>query len=118
MKTIYTIIFLFCIGHIFAGSEGDPINQNSDTLNQEMDGKKHGYWIIYAHMRNVPEYKPNDVIEEGRYKMSRKEGTWKKYFPTGNLQSEILYKNGKAFGDFKTYYNNKEKSVEEQGNWG
>ncbi len=118
MKTIYTIIFLICIGQIFANVEGDPINQNFDTINQEMEGKKHGYWIIYAHMRNVPEYKPDDVIEEGRYKMSRKEGTWKKYFPTGNLQSEILYKNGKAIGDFKTYYNNKENTVEEQGYWG
>ncbi|MCB9195345.1 MAG: hypothetical protein H6598_03890 [Flavobacteriales bacterium] len=97
---------------------GDPTDQSSDTLNQTTpDGKKHGYWVIFAHMRNMPDYKPDDVIEEGRYKMNRKDGKWKKYFPTGNLQSEIVYNNGKAVGDFVTYYDNKENTVEEQGSW-
>ena len=118
MRILYTFILLFTLSQFFASTDTDPNNQNSDTLNQTVDDKKHGYWIIYAHMRNVPDYKPNDVIEEGRYKMSRKEGTWKKYFATGHIQSEIFYKNGKAIGDFKTYYNNKENTVEEQGNWG
>lgn len=118
MRIFYTIIFLLSLTQILAGNDTDPNSQNSDTLNQSVEGKKHGYWIIYAHMRNVPNYKPNDVIEEGRYKMSRKDGTWKKYFPTGHVQSEIFYKNGKAIGDFKTYYNNSGNTVEEQGNWG
>ncbi|MCB9188712.1 MAG: hypothetical protein H6599_05455 [Flavobacteriales bacterium] len=118
MKTFLLLLTIVLALPIFGiGGETDPTDQNSDTLNQSVDGKKHGYWVIFAHMRNMPDYAPDDVIEEGRYKMNRKEGAWKKYFPTGNLQSEIVYKNGKAVGDFVTYYDNKENTVEEQGNW-
>jgi antitoxin component YwqK of YwqJK toxin-antitoxin module len=107
----------FSLPVLAIGGVTDPTDQSSDTLNQKVDGKKHGYWIIFAHMRNMPDYAPDDVIEEGRYKMNRKDGKWKKYFPTGNLKSEIVYKNGKAVGDFITYYNNDDNTVEEQGNW-
>lgn len=95
----------------------DPKLQNADTINRTVEGKKEGYWIIYAHMRNEPDYKPNDVIEEGRYVASRKEGFWKKYFPSGKLQSEIFYNKGKASGKFTTYYDNPKNTVEEQGTW-
>lgn len=118
MKNLLLIIcIIFSIPMLSFGGVTDPTDQSSDTLNQEVDGKKHGYWVIFAHMRNMPDYAPDDVIEEGRYKMNRKDGKWKKYFPTGNLQSEIVYKNGKAVGDFITYYDNEENTVEEAGNW-
>lgn len=118
MKNFILIVFALCTLPLL-GFDGatDPTDQSSDTLNQKVEGKKHGYWIIYAHMRNMPDYAPDDVIEEGRYNMNRKDGKWKKYFPTGNLQSEIVYKNGKAVGDFVTYYDNPENTVEEAGNW-
>jgi len=89
--------------------------QDNDTINQKVDGKKEGYWIIYAHMRDFSGYKPNDIVEEGRYKANRKFGLWKKYFPNGNLMSEIYFKNGRANGAFKTYYEN--GNVEEEGTW-
>ena len=92
-----------------------PGGQDNDTINQKVDGKKEGYWIIWAHMRNLPDFKPNDKVEEGRYKTNRKIGMWKKYYPNGNLKSEIEFKNGRASGDFKTYYPNGQ--VEEQGSW-
>jgi antitoxin component YwqK of YwqJK toxin-antitoxin module len=109
---------LYCNAFSSNGFGGnDPKLQNADTINRTVEGKKEGYWIIYAHMRNEPDYKPNDVIEEGRYVASRKEGFWKKYFPSGKLQSEIFYNKGKASGKFTTYYDNPKNTVEEQGTW-
>ena len=103
---------------VWAGVNPTDPDQNMDTVNQTVDGRKHGYWMIFAHMRNEPNYKPDALIEEGKYKMSRKTGIWKKYFPSGRKQSEITFKNGKAIGDFTTYYDNEENVIEESGNWG
>lgn len=117
MKNIYfTIIILFFTTGYISAFNGDNNNgQDNDTINQKVEGKKEGYWIVYAHMRDYSNYKPNDVIEEGGYKLNRKYGLWKKYFPNGNLMNEIYFKNGRANGGFKTYYEN--GNVEEEGNW-
>lgn len=92
----------------------DTPGQN-DTINQKIEGRKEGYWIIWAHMRNLPDFKPNDKVEEGNYEMNKKIGMWKKYYPNGKLQSEIEFVNGRASGNFTTYYVN--GVVEEQGSW-
>lgn len=92
-----------------------PFDQEDDTINQKIDGKKEGYWIIWAHMRNLPDFKPNDKVAEGNYKTNRKIGMWKKYWPNGNLQSEIEFINGRASGSFQTYYENGQ--AEEKGTW-
>ena len=116
MKIVYIILALLLIGstqETWAGE--DDYGQTSDTINQTINGKKEGYWIIYAHMRNLPDYKPNDIVEEGKYKSSRKTGIWKAYFPNGKNKSEIEYNNGRAAGKFVTYFKNGQ--VEEAGTW-
>lgn len=121
MKINRTIILLFVFlisfnANAFANVFTIPLgNQEGDSINQKIDGKKEGYWIIWAHMRNLPDFKPNDKIEEGNYKTNRKIGMWKKYWPNGNLKSEIEFTNGRASGAFKTYYEN--GKPEEKGNW-
>jgi len=117
MKLIYLFIILFISYSASAFNSivepGDE--QGNDTINQKLEGKKEGFWIIYAHMRNLSDYKPSSVIEQGSYKRSRKYGLWKKYFPNGNLMNEIVFKNGRASGDFKTYFAN--GNLEEEGFW-
>ncbi len=116
MNKFFTILFLFL--NICLASANEPetdYGQDNDTINQKVDGKKEGYWIIYAHMRDFSDYKPNDIVEEGLYKTNRKFGLWKKYFPNGNLMNEIYFKNGRAYGGFKTYFEN--GNVEEEGTW-
>lgn len=115
-SSVYIFIILLLSSYVVSanGFETD-FGQDNDTINQKIDGKKEGYWIIYAHMRDFSGYKPNDVVEEGRYKTNRKYGLWKKYFPNGNLMSEIYFKNGRANGGFKTYYEN--GNLEEAGIW-
>jgi antitoxin component YwqK of YwqJK toxin-antitoxin module len=119
--TLLAILFcnsIYCITFSSNGFDGNDYKlQNTDTINRTVEGKKEGYWIIYAHMRNEPDYMPNDIIEEGLYVASRKEGFWKKYFPSGKLQSEIFYTKGKALGKFTIYYDNPKNTIEEQGTW-
>ncbi len=69
---------------------------SNDTINQTVDNRKHGYWIILGNMRNLPDYNPTDTIEEGFFKNNRKVGIWTKYYPSGALKSEITYVNGRA----------------------
>ena len=85
------------------------------TINETIDGKKEGPWVIFAKMRNLKGYKPDDKYEEGDYKANRKIGLWKRYYASGNLKSEITYLNGRANGGFTTYYDEAGK-VEEVGN--
>lgn len=114
---IFTTVF-FWFSALFANdSKALDSKQNNDTINQTYEGKKEGYWIIYGHMRSLPNYKPESIIEEGKFKTSRKSGLWKRYFSSGNKKSDIVYLNGKAIGTFTTYYDNRENTVEESGNW-
>jgi antitoxin component YwqK of YwqJK toxin-antitoxin module len=119
MKTTLLLLSILIGFTSYAGSGNIDPEQKMDTVNQKTaDGRKNGYWMIFAHMRNEPNFKPDDVIEEGRFKMSRKDGMWKKYFPSGKKRSDIVYKNGKAIGNFTTYYDNEENTAEESGTWG
>ncbi len=113
-----SLIFLLLTSLFFFANDGfvEPGDeQENDTINQKKEGKKEGYWIIYAHMRNLSDYKPSSVIEKGSYIKSRKYGLWKKYFPNGNIMNEIVFKNGRASGNFKTYFPN--GNLEEEGFW-
>ncbi|MFT7611126.1 MAG: antitoxin component YwqK of YwqJK toxin-antitoxin module [Parvicellaceae bacterium] len=114
IRTIYTLSFLmvFCLSF---GAFAQPMEYQGETVNQTIDGKKEGPWVIFAKMRNLKGYKPDDKYEEGNYKANRKAGLWKRYYPTGNLKSEITYANGRAAGTFTTYFDEAGK-VQEQGN--
>ena len=79
MRTIIslvTVFFVFINLEMKAESFTVFINENQttskDSINQTIEGKKEGYWIIYGKMRNLPDYKPDGIIEEGVFKSSRK----------------------------------------------
>ncbi len=79
------------------------------------EGKKTGYWVITGSISSEKGYAPEAKVEEGTFNNSRKEGLWKKYYPSGALKSEIEYKNGKPSGKFNTYFENGQ--IEEKGTW-
>ena len=76
-------------------------------------GRKIGYWIITGDMKPKEGYNAKNKIEEGVYVNSRKNGIWIKYWPNGNVRSEINYKNGRTNGAYTTYFQN--GNVEEKG---
>ena len=79
------------------------------------EGRRIGYWKITGADKPSPDYSEKALIEEGEYNAGRKVGLWKKYYPSGKIQSEITYDGGRPKGPYKTYYENGQ--IEEQGNW-
>ncbi len=103
------LIFLFFL------STNYSYGLNNDTINQidPASGRKVGYWIITGEMKPKEGFSPDNKIEEGIYVNSRKSGKWIKYWPNGNVRSEIIYKNGRTNGAYTTYFQN--GKVEEKG---
>ena len=67
-------------------------------------GRKTGYWIITGEMKPKEGYNAENKIEEGVYINSRKNGIWIKYWPNGNIRSEINFKNGRTNGAYTTIF--------------
>jgi len=78
-------------------------------------GKRQGYWVITGNMINDPAFSSNSVVEEGNYTNDLKTGIWKKYYPSGELRSEIAFLNNKPNGTYTLYYQN--GVIEEKGSW-
>ena len=90
--------------------------QRFETQNMtDSSGRRQGYWKITGSMSVEEGYKATQVIEEGNYIDNKREGIWKKYYPTGALQSEITYQHNHPFGAYKTFYPN--GNIEEEGFW-
>jgi len=87
----------------------------SDTINQldPNTGRKIGLWIITGEIANNKDYAKDAILEKGHYKNSRKDGKWIKYWPNGNVKSELFYSKGRNSGKYITYFNN--GNIEEEG---
>jgi len=110
-RTTFVIAFLFCFlanGYSQVTYEGKEANIVDDA------GKKIGTWVFYAKDKNLPGFPPEAVVEAGDYKTGRKSGIWKKFYPSGNVKSEINYQNGRIFGEFTTYHD-KPGAISESG---
>lgn len=101
-------IMLLLFSGVFA-FDATEFNQKDDQ------GRKQGYWQIKGFMSTDASYSAESVVEEGTYVDDRKEGLWKKYFPNGNIKSEISYINDRPNGIYSVYYSN--GNLEEKGNW-
>ncbi|MBL4625168.1 MAG: toxin-antitoxin system YwqK family antitoxin, partial [Flavobacteriales bacterium] len=89
---------------------------DGDTINVvDENNMKQGHWIIFGKMKNLPDYGPDQKVEEGPYKNNRKNGSWIKYFPDESTKSEISYVNNRPNGTYKIYYENGQ--VQEEGIW-
>lgn len=88
----------------------------ADTLNQVDElGRKQGWWRVVAPETEKPGYTDGALVEEGRYTNSKRVGVWRRYWPNGNVMSEITYQMGRPRGTYTTYYPN--GKVEEKGSW-
>lgn len=115
-KILYLFIPVF-ICSISVG-QGLPAYEivEGDTINYiDENNLKQGFWKIFGRMKKLPGYAPDQVIEQGNYKNSRKNGLWTKFFASGKTKSEIEYLNSRPNGAYKTYFPNGQ--VEEEGTW-
>ncbi|MBL1232376.1 MAG: toxin-antitoxin system YwqK family antitoxin [Flavobacteriales bacterium] len=116
MKYIYYIIItVFISSNISVAAQKFEII-NGDTINYiDENNLKQGFWKIFGRMKKLPDYQPDQVVEQGDYENSRKQGIWKMFYPNGKTKSEVAYVNSRPNGYYKTYYENGE--LEEEGEW-
>jgi antitoxin component YwqK of YwqJK toxin-antitoxin module len=95
-------------------------NAQSDTLNREDgNGWKQGFWIVRAEMLDANPCPAEQKVEEGRYRDNRKVGTWKYFYCSGRVKSEMTYRDDKS-AFCKNYYENgilMEEGVWKNGDW-
>lgn len=113
---LFVTCLLFVLGGVAVYANSQSFVYEGEEVNKkDAQGRKQGKWVILGKMKNLPGYAPEEKIEEGEYKDNRKMGIWKKYYPGGQLKSEIEYKYNRPNGKYITYYPN--GVIEEKGTW-
>ena len=114
---IFIPILICCITFRGVAQSAPTVNEESDTPINVVDENnlKQGFWKIFGRMRPTPNFNADQVIEQGTYENSRKQGVWTKFFASGKIKSEIEYRNSRPNGAYKTYYENGQ--VQEEGIW-
>lgn len=112
---LFSVCLIFLSMGLSVQGQSFALN-GTDTINKiDISRKRQGYWMIKAKPPKFRDYPVGNLVEEGTYKNSRKEGLWKKYFPSTKLKSEITYRGSRPFGKYTLYYEN--GNIEEGGNW-
>lgn len=112
-----TLILTLCGSTV----DASPGGGETDTLlagkvNQtDIKGFRQGYWKITGAMVHDNSFKKGQVVEEGPYMDNKRNGVWKKYYPTGTLRSEITFVNNHPRGTYTIYFPN--GKMEETGDW-
>jgi len=76
---------------------------------------KQGQWKLTAKDKNLSNYRPDQVVEEGFYKDGLKEGKWTKYYNNNRVEHVLTFKSNKLDGLATFYYKNGKKK--EEGIW-
>ncbi len=112
-----SLSFLFLLV-LFAGAASAQSFEiyNNDTVNRmDENSQRIGHWVVFNRTKKLPDYAPDQVVEEGDYVSGKKEGIWKQYWNNGKVKSEITYKGNLQMGYAKIYYKN--GTVSEEGIW-
>ena len=87
-----------------------------DTLNYvDKNNMKQGHWVYTNKTKKLPNYKDNQVIEEGSYSDDKKTGKWIFYYNNNKVKQVLTYLNNRPDGHAVFYYKNGNKK--EEGTW-
>ena len=104
MSTLKLIISTLLLCTVLQNNYGQ-VNYNGQEANiPGENGRKSGLWVFYGKDKNIKGYQPEDIYEVGVFVDGRKDSVWKRFYPSGNLMSEITYKGGRPNGPFTTYH--------------
>lgn len=109
MKLAAKIIILFNV--LFLAVAPTLAGQNSTDDNN----KKQGHWVFTNKMKQLPGYKPDQIVEEGDYIDNKKTGKWTFYFNNGQIKHILTFVNNKPEGEAIFYYKN--GKIREKGLW-
>lgn len=92
------------------------VAQDTASINFiDANNLKQGHWVYRNDVKKLPDYGPNQKIEEGDYADNLKEGKWLKYYNNDKIKHELTYQNDRPNGHAIFYYRNGKKS--EEGIW-
>ncbi len=113
MKLLTLLLFVLSLGFV---SASDNNGQGEDKPGKTDErGLKQGHWIVKGKHRESKGYPPEDKIEEGDYKDSRRTGEWT-FFHIGNVPKlKTTFVNNKATGKYTKYFSN--GNVKEKGEY-
>lgn len=113
MKLLTLLSFVLSLGFATASENN---GQGEDKPGQtDANGKKQGHWIVKGKHKPEKNYPPEDKIEEGDYKDSRRTGEWT-FFHIGNVPKlKTTFINNKASGKYIKYFRN--GNVKEEGEY-
>jgi len=87
-----------------------------DTTNRkDSNNKKQGHWVYTNQMKKLPDYRAEQIVEEGDYTDDRKTGKWIFYFNNDKVKHILTYTNNRPNGYAIFYYKNGQKK--EEGTW-
>lgn len=112
--TFYFVLLFSTLNVVATSSLPDNSIEKKQNFT-DSQGRRQGYWVIVGAFSSDYGYSQNQKVEEGEYLDNKRTGVWKKYYPTGSLQSEINYVENHPYGHYTTYHPN--NRVEESGYW-
>jgi antitoxin component YwqK of YwqJK toxin-antitoxin module len=121
MRSLNYYIYLATIGLVLLTETVNAHSADTDTVpksnmnTMDANGLRQGYWKLTGEIAKDQSYRKDQLMEEGAYADNKRNGLWKKYYPTGTLRSEINYENNHPRGYYKTYYET--GTLEESGDW-
>lgn len=102
-----TILIFLLLTLATAGQAwGQTDHQESGSVNQTVDGKRQGHWIVKD---------KTGKTEEGDYADGKKVGVWTTRSGDGTIRAEITYTDGLAKGPAKIYF--PDGTLMESGTW-
>lgn len=107
MKNTLLLIVIF-FSTFAAVSQSGPNVTDAANLKQ-------GQWRLTGEDKNLSDFLPDQVAEEGFYKDGRKQGKWTKYYTNGRVEHVLTFKDNKLDGLAVFYYKNGKKK--EEGSW-
>jgi antitoxin component YwqK of YwqJK toxin-antitoxin module len=113
MKLLLLLSFVLSLGFTHAS---DNNGQGEDEPGKtDESGRKQGHWIVKGKHKPQKNYPPEDKIEEGDYKDSRRNGEWT-FFHIGNVPKlKTTFVNNKASGKYIKYHTN--GNLKEEGEY-
>jgi antitoxin component YwqK of YwqJK toxin-antitoxin module len=113
IRKVTLFVFIVLLSHfsLFAqnSKSGDSINRVDDN------NMKQGHWIITNEEKKYPNFRPNQIVEEGKFTDSKRDGKWIFYYPNDKVKEILTYNNNRPNGYAVFYYAN--GNIKEEGLW-
>lgn len=91
-------------------------SKSGDSINRmDENNMKQGHWVITNEEKKYPNFRPNQIVEEGKFIDSKKDGKWIFYYPSEKVKEILTYNNNRPNGYAVFYYAN--GNIKEEGMW-